>query len=173
MPVILNTRPLLYPELCLLVFLQLWEVLRRVNAPSQSLRERAPSSQHHASAASPSRRSPGSEMGVRFHPAVACKCSFLNLFVPVASFLSFTFYLGLILWILCRCFVCSWGSLSGLVWECLFLPVFCHSSCYILCWRRVWISPAEQGPHTKALLALGEMKSPFCLKRNLNQPQLF
>lgn len=63
----------LFCAYCLFVFLQLWEVLRRVNAPSQSLRERAQLFQHHAFAVSPSPKSPGSEMSARFHRAVACK----------------------------------------------------------------------------------------------------
>lgn len=78
---------------CLFVFLQLWEVLRRVNALSQSLRERAPLSQHHAFAVSPSRKSPGSETGARFHQAVACEYKIYVIKIYVCSFfvLFFTF----------------------------------------------------------------------------------
>lgn len=55
------------------VSVQLWGVLRRVNEPSRSPREMAPSSQRHASAASPSPRSPGTEMDARFRQAAACE----------------------------------------------------------------------------------------------------
>lgn len=57
-----------------------------MNALSQSLRERAPLSQHHAFAVSPSRKSPGSETGARFHQAVACEYKIYVIKIYVCSF---------------------------------------------------------------------------------------
>lgn len=65
-------------------FWQLWAVLKRVNVHSLSLKERAPSYPRHAFAASPSHKSPGSEMGARYHQAVECKFLFFIHFLLVS-----------------------------------------------------------------------------------------
>lgn len=111
-------------------FFQLWEVLKRANVLSLSLREKVQLSRRHAFAASPNHKSPGSEMDARYHPAIACKLFFF----PQGRFMCFVF-----------CFTRDFIFFTSLFlgerfsFRVILSTYGCHSSHSTLCQRAVWI----------------------------------